>query len=56
LGGGELGLELLDFAGVVHLLAGAGQALLEVADFFVEQVDAFFGFFVLGMCGVGTGR
>jgi hypothetical protein len=28
------------------LFAGAGQALLEVADFFVQEVDAFFGFFV----------
>ena len=45
---GKFSFELGHFAGVVHLFAGAGQALLDVVDFFVEQLDAFFDFFVHG--------
>ena len=48
LGGGELGFELADFVGVVHLFFGAGQARLQLADFLAEDLDAFLGFFVHG--------
>jgi hypothetical protein len=53
LGGGNLLFKLLDFLGVVELFACAGEALLEVGDFFVQELDAFFGFLVHGADVVG---
>jgi hypothetical protein len=42
----KLGFELLHFMRIIHLFPRAGQALLNVVDFLVQQVDAFLRFFV----------
>ena len=46
LGGGKLLLEVLDFVGIVHLFAGAGQLLPQGGDSRVENVDPLLRFFV----------
>jgi hypothetical protein len=48
-GGGNVCFQLTDFAWIVHLLLGTGQALLQVVDFLAQQLDTFGGFFVHGV-------